>query len=178
MGEIREPEPVKPFCALLAGQERWLDWGVERMEERFGARELASDDWPFRFTDYYEAEMGPDLLRRIVSFDDLIDPGEIVEWKLATNEIERDLADKLEDAPARPVNLDPGYVAGGKMVLATTKNYTHRIYLREGIYAEVTLRWRGGRFEPWEWTFPDYRTERYREFFGRVRRRYMEQLRG
>jgi hypothetical protein len=122
--------------------------------------------------------MGPNLLRRIVSFKALIDPAEIARWKITTNDVESELAAEFPHAPDRPVNIDPGYVAGSKMVLATTKNYTHRIYLRDGIYAEVTLRWRGGRFEPWEWTYPDYRTERYRSFFRRVRDRYMEQRGG
>lgn len=178
MGEVRTPEPVKPFCALLAGRAQWLDLAVERMRERFGPLGPVTDDWPFRSTDYYEEQMGPDLLRRIVSFRELIDPAAIVGWKLCTNEMERELAEVLPEAPARPLNLDPGYVAVSKIVLPTTKNYSHRIYLGEGIYAEVTLRWRGGRFEPWEWTFPDYRTERYRAYFRRVRERYMVQLRG
>jgi hypothetical protein len=163
---------------MLAGRAEWLDAATGRLEDRFGPTGAVTEDWPFRFTDYYEAEMGPDLIRRIVSFEQLIDPCEVVEWKLATNEIEQELAGGLENVPERPLNLDPGYVAGSKMVLATTKNFNHRIYLREGIYAEVTLRWQGGRFEPWEWTYPDYRTERYRKFFGRLRRRYMEQLHG
>ena len=83
--------------------------------------------------------------------------------------MEQRLAAKLTDGPARPVNLDMGYVDGGKLVLATTKDYAHRLYLGAGIYGEVTLRWRAGAFEPWEWTYPDYRSGHYREFFAQVR---------
>ena len=79
-------------------------------------------------------------------------------------------------APERPVNLDPGYVSSGKLVLATTKDQPHRVYLGRGIYAECTLRWRRGGFEPWEWTYPDYASEGHREFFGRVRTAYRRKL--
>jgi enoyl-CoA hydratase/carnithine racemase len=176
MGDVRTPEPVKPFCALLAGRKQWMDRAVDRLQEQFGATDISTADWSFDATDYYAREMGPNLLRRIVSFRELIDPAEIVEWKLASNAIERKLAEELRDVPERPVNLDPGYVTGSKLVLATTKNYAHRIYLRRGIYAEVTLAWHREQFEPWEWTYPDYRSRDYREFFRRLRSRYMEQL--
>ena len=178
MGRVHEAEPVKPFCAMLAGEKEWLDLAVRCLAESLGVVESVSEDWSFGSTDYYEGQMGPGLVRRIVSFRDLMDPAEIATWKLFANGLERRLAARIEGGPERPVNLDPGYVACSKLVLATTKNYTHRMYLGRGIYAEVTLRWRGGRFDPLEWTYPDYRTERYRDFFARVRERYMEQRHG
>ncbi len=175
MGEAERPAPVKLICAALAGREQWFECACELMERAFGPVDLASDVWPFDSTDYYEKQMGPRLLRRIYSFRELVEPGNIVEIKHATNRLERQLSGALPDSPARPVNLDPGYVSPSKLVLATTKDYTHRIYLRAGIYAEVTLRWRGGGFEPWEWTYPDYGSERYRVFLARVRAIYMDQ---
>jgi hypothetical protein len=177
MGEATIPEPVKLFCAALAGREEWLVRAFDALVGEFGRIDIVSDTWPFDCTDYYEAEMGPGLLRRIASFQELIDPARLVEVKLATNALEKRLARQCAGGPPRPVNLDPGFVSLSKVVLATTKDYSHRIYMRDGIYAEVTLRWRKGRFEPWEWTYPDYRKAEYIEFFSRVRAAYAEQRR-
>jgi hypothetical protein len=114
--------------------------------------------------------MGTDLKRQFVSFAELFDPAQLPYLKRLTNDLEnavrRDLA--LPET-RRPVNLDPGYMALSKLVLATTKDYSHRIYLREGIYAECTLRYHAGRWEPWPWTYPDYADTRYHPFFTRVR---------
>jgi len=177
MGDAKPPKPVKLICAVLAGREEWFDRARALTEEAFGPVDLTSDTWPFGGTDYYEPEMGPVLLRRIYSFSELADPGAIVRVKLRTNELERQAAAEVRDGPRRPMNLDAGYVSQSKLVLATTKDYTHRLYLGDGVYAEVTLRWRRGAFEPWEWTYPDYRMEHCREFFARVRALYVEQLR-
>jgi len=166
---------VKLFCAALAGRREWFDGARELLERALGPVDLASDVWPFDSTDYYEREMGPGLLRVIYSFKELIGAENIVELKHTTNRLERLLGAELPDAPPRPVNLDPGYLAPGKLVLATTKDHGHRLYLRAGIYAEVTLRWRDGAFQTCEWTYPDYRSECCREFFARVRRLYIDQ---
>jgi hypothetical protein len=174
MGEPTTPEPVKLFCAVLAGRAEWLDRARTALEGELGPVDMASDTWAFDCTDYYEKEMGPGLLRRIYSFAKLIDPAELVEIKLATNRLEQRLAAEIACGLPRPVNLDPGYVSASKLVLATTKDYTHRVYMRAGIYAEATLRWRRGRFEPWEWTYPDYRKAEYHAFFGRVRGAYVQ----
>jgi hypothetical protein len=176
MADISPPEPAKPFCALLAGDEDWLDQAVALMQRHFDDIDLSTANWPFDYTDYYEPDMGSDLFRRFVSFADLIDPARIVEWKLATNGLETQLATRLNSTANRPVNLDPGYVVASKMVLATAKNFCHRIYLGRGIYAEVTLQWSNGEFLPLEWTYPDYRSKDYREFFRRMRKRYMKQI--
>ena len=177
MGEARPSLPVKLICGVLAGRGEWLDAACPLLERELGPIDLSSETWPFDFTDYYEKEMGPGLLRRFYSFRELMNPEHLVDVKHATNRLEKVLSGKLSGGPPRPVNLDPGYVCGSKLVLASTKDYSHRIYLRAGIFAEVTLRWRSGKFEPLEWTYPDYRTERYLECFSRVRGIYMEQLR-
>jgi len=176
MGEAERSGPVKLICGLLAGRPEWLEQTRERLERAFGPVDLESETWPFDFTDYYAQEMGGGLLRRFFSFRELIDPENIVETKHATNRMEQALASDIQGGPSRPVNIDPGYVSLSKLVLATTKDYAHRVYLRAGIYAEATLRWRGGTFQPWEWTYPDYRTDNYIRFFGRVRELYVEQL--
>lgn len=176
MGEARGHQPVNLICAALAGKQEWFAAARARLEKALGPVDLQSDVWPFDFTDYYEAEMAGPLLRRIWSFRELIAPDNLVAVKHTTNRFENALAEALSGAPRRPVNLDPGYVCLGKLVLATTKDQAHRLYLGGGIYAECTLRWQDGAFEPWEWTYPDYRTERYRAFFGRVRAAYKEKL--
>lgn len=176
MGMANKPRPVKLICGLLAQRGEWLDEAVHRLEKSLGPVDLESDTWPFDFTDYYEEEMGGDLLRRFCSFKELIDPANLVIIKHTTNRMEQALSRDLKNIPERPVNLDPGYVNTGKLVLATTKDYSHRVYLRGGMYAEVTLRWKDDEFKPWEWTYPDYRTGEYREFFARVRAAYMDEL--
>ncbi|MFO8008921.1 MAG: DUF4416 family protein [Candidatus Brocadiia bacterium] len=176
MGETRKPRAVNLICAVLAGRPEWLKVARDRLERSFGPIDLASDTWPFDQTDYYAAEMGEGLLRQVFSFAELVAADNLVAVKHTTNRLEKELARSLEAEPERPVNLDPGYIGLSKLVLATTKDYTHRIYLGGGIYAEVTLRWRDGAFEPYEWTYPDYRQERQREFLTRVRRAYREKL--
>ncbi|MFP4176879.1 MAG: DUF4416 family protein [Candidatus Brocadiia bacterium] len=175
MGELHTPEPGKLFCAMLAGQASWLDEACDMLDAHLSPVERVSEDWPFTATDYYRAEMGEDILRRIISFEQPINPARIVEIKLFTNEVEEELADRHMTGPARPVNLDPGYLTPARLVLATTKNYQHRIYLRRGIYAEVTLGWQDDQFTTFEWTYPDYSTEKYLQFFRKVREDYMKQ---
>jgi hypothetical protein len=177
MGEPTKPYPVKLVCPVLSRERDWLESAKALLEGRFGRCDLASETWPFEATDYYEQEMGGRLLRRIFSFERLIEPSAIVDIKHTTNELERIFADQ-HDEVKRPVNLDPGYVAESKMVLATTKDYNHRIYLRDGIYAEVTLQWHKSEFQPWPWTYTDYRTKEYRDFFAAVRHLYRKQLKG
>jgi len=110
--------------------------------------------------------------RRFVTFTELIDPGELVELKLHTNALEQELAVEGK----RRVNLDPGYVSLAKLVLATTKNQWHRIYLAQGIYAEVTLSYQHGAWQPQPWTYPDYASPGYLDLLAGVRRRYKTQL--
>ncbi len=177
MAEACGPDPVNLICGVLAGRPEWLGEARTALEGAFGPVDLASDTWSFDYTDYYELQMGPSLLRRFYSFRELIDPGELPGIKLRTNVLEDGLSRKL-DGPERPVNLDPGYVCAGKLVLATTKDQAHRVYLGRGIYAECTLRWHDGGFETWEWTYRDYASEPYREFLAQVRDAYMQKLTG
>ncbi len=178
MGRVRKAEPVKLFCGLLSGDEGLLRRAVGLLGRVFGPVERTSDVWPFDQTDYYRDQMGPDLLRQFVSFGPLVDPGRLAEIKRETNELERRIA---EDTAAlgieRPVNIDPGYVTPAKLVLATTKDRGHRIYLSSGIYAEVTLIYAHGAWQPLEWTYPDYRRPEYLAYFERLRQRLLEQRR-
>jgi len=174
MAQTHQPRPVKLIAGLLAGQAEWLDAAVAALVERFGRTDVVSEDMAFDFTDYYEAQMGRDLLRRFVAFERLIDPGELAAVKCRTNELEAELAGRFTEVP-RPVNIDPGYVELGKLVLASAKNFSHRVYLRDGIYAEVTLQYRRGKWMAGPMTFPDYAGGRYDAFLTAARQRLAEQ---
>jgi hypothetical protein len=173
MGSAKQPEPVKLVVSLLTGHPELWDLTLGDLPAEWGPTDWISESIPFDHTDYYADEMGAVLQRRFATFERLVDPGELPETKRITNKIEGSYATRKR----RPINLDPGYVSLSKLVLATTKNHSHRIYLAQGIYAEVTLAYRGGRFQPWPWTYPDYASEAYLELFKGIRERYLTQLR-
>jgi hypothetical protein len=173
MGTLREPSPVKLVVPMLASEATLLGLGEQALATEFGPVDLRSEDLAFIHTRYYEPEMGQNLTRRIVSFERLIDPANLPSIKLTTNAIEATFAHEGR----RRLNLDPGYISGAKLVLATTKNHSHRIYLGRGIYAEVTLAYRDGGFQSWPWTYPDYAEGSYFPILRRIRERYLEQLR-
>ena len=131
----------------------------------------------FEQTRYYEASMGPGLRKVFFAFADVADPAGLTEWKLASGEWESEYAATGSHPEPRPLNLDPGYLTLGKLVLASTKDYAHRIYLRQGIFAEITLYWRHGQWVYHEWTFADYRQAAYHEFFSQCRDYLHKQLR-
>lgn len=176
MARLRPAPPAKLIIGLLGADEDLLRRARQRLQRLHGPVDLQSDIWRFIDTDYYEAEMGPDLRRWFLSFEQLIRPEALAEIKRQTNEQEREIADEAFDPErARPVNLDPGYLELGKLVLASTKDASHRIYLGMGIFAETTLRYGHHHWEPWPWTYPDYRRPEYHAFFTRVREVYREQ---
>lgn len=177
MAQIQQPQPVKLIVGLLAGRAEWLDAAEARLVEHFGPIDLRSDDWPHEFTDYYAGQMGPGLIRRFVAFERLISPDRLGPIKRLSNDLEAELAGRLGQVP-RPVNIDPGYLAQSKLVLASAKNFAHRIYLGEGIFAEITLLWRGGRWESLDWTFPDYASGLYHAFLTAARDRLRAQQKG
>lgn len=169
MGTAKLHDAVRLITGVLTAFPDLFDAAAEACEREFGPIELRSDTFDFDFTDYYAEEMGAPIKRRFFSFRDRIDPAGLADIKLRTNIMERRIADAFRKPVPRPVNLDPGYLTLSKLVLATTKDYAHRIYLRDGIYAEITLRYHKGRFEAMPWTYPDYRTEAYHRFFLQVR---------
>jgi hypothetical protein len=173
MGTEKEPAPVKLIASLLTGEPALLSRAKEALAQAFGPIDFESDLLPFDHTDYYAPEFGPDLQRQIVTFERLVDPGDLPAIKLRTNELEWSLA----QGEQRRVNVDPGYVSLGKMVLASTKNHAHRLYLGQGIYGEGTLVYQRGRFRPWPWTYPDYGSDAYCAMFDGIRERYKAQLR-
>ena len=173
MGKIESPYPVKLICGLLAGDLEWLGRAKEVLSSRFGPVDHESEGIHFDFTAYYQKELGPDIIRQYISFEELIDPGDLAAIKLTTNRMEEELS---EDG-VRKVNLDPGYLDLSKMVLATTKDATYRVYLADGISGQSTYYFERGTYRPWEWTYADYRTGTAIVFFNLVRGDYKRQWR-
>jgi len=176
MGKIIEPPPVKLFCGVLTSLPEMAQPIQARLEARFGPVDARSDDFPFDLTHYYDAEMGVPIFRHFLAFRTLIAPGELPAVKKDTQDLEAVLAAECRRV-SRPVNLDPGYIEESKIVLASTKNFYHRILLAEGIYGEVTLHYSAGSWQAFPWSFPDFRSGRYDGFFTQLRRTYREQLR-
>ena len=169
MGQVRLPSPVLLLLAAFSRHEGALGWARARAVEAWGDVALESQAFAFDHTDYYQPTMGPGLRKRFFAFVETVDPGRLAEIKLVTNAWEQEYAEVSEHAEPRPLNLDPGYLTLGKLVLASTKDFCHRIYLDRGIYAEVTLFYRHGRWEHHPWTFADYRREDYQQFFSECR---------
>jgi len=176
MWQLKDPKPVKLIVGILAADRNCLHAAVESAIGKFGKTDLTSHVWPFSETDYYREETGPTILRQFICFEKLIAPEKLAKIKLVTNKLEKKLAKRLGIPLRRPVNLDPGIIEPAKLVLATTKNFSHRIYIGKRIYAEVTLIFSKGVWQASEYTFPDYKTPHYQEFFCRVRSRLLEQL--
>jgi len=164
------------IIGILAADNKSLHAAIETIEDKFGRIDLVSDIWPFDKTDYYKNQTGPNILRHFISIERLIHPGVLAKIKLRANKLEQKLAKILARPVPRPVNFDPGIIEPSKLILATTKNYSHRIYIGKKIYAEVTLLFDKGSWRPFDYTYPDYRQQCYFEFFDKVRNRLLEQL--
>ncbi len=176
MWELKKPRPVKLIIGILASDRQCLNAAIGTITAKFGKIDLASDTWPFNQTDYYKDQTGPNILRMFASFEKLIDPGKLAKIKLKTNKLEQKLALQLNRDFYRPINLDPGLIEPSKLILATTKNYSHRIYIGKKMYAEVTLLYDKGVWQPMPYTYPDYRQQCYFDFFAKVRAKLLEQL--
>lgn len=172
------PCPALLFFGLLARSEEGLVEVRKTLASEYGAITSCSEIIPFSHSRYYESEMGPGLVRQWVLTDRMIGQDEIGAIKLRTNDIEdlaRSAIDGESSEPGRSVNIDPGYLTLAKVVLATTKDHSHRLYLGHGIYAEVTLAYHAGKgFGPMPWTYPDHREPVALTFFGDARARYVE----
>jgi len=176
MWEINPVGPVKLIIGILAADKQCMAKALETLKAEFGDFDLVSDAWAFTQTDYYVKEIGSEPLRQFVAVDKLIDPGQLARIKHRTNEIEKALAETLRDDLPRPVNLDPGLIEPSKLILASTKNFSHRIYIGDSMYAEITLIYEKKRWSSFAWTYPDYQTQHYQEFLSKVRTRLLEQL--
>jgi len=170
-----EAEDVKLISSLFSSDKELIDNVIKEMELLFGPTDWISPWLLFDRTRYYEKEMGWPLHRRFISFGDLIKPEEIVVKKLATNEIEKKY---INNDGKRSINIDPGYITLERLILATGKNYIHRIYLARGIYADLTLIFHGKSFKSIDWTYRDYADPVAIGYFNEVRGRYKRQIRG
>ncbi len=176
MGLITPPRPVKLIAGLLIFRpEENKERLFQRLAERFGPIDKATSGRGFEETDYYEKEMGAPLMRYFIAFARLVFPDALPDVKRATNDLENEFSN---GRGGRAVNIDPGILTLQNLVLATTKNFTHRIYLGKGIYADLTLIFQKGAYHPLPWTYPDYRNGQTRAFFLEVRETYKDQLKG
>ena len=176
MGTITIPQSVKAIIGVLTPELCLLPTVYAELTHRLGPIDFVSDLLPFTNTTYYEREMGPGIQRQFISFEKLIDAGTLTEMKLFTNKVEQAFSIKKSEGKARRVNLDAGYLCMAKLVMATTKDNAHRIYLRDGIYAEISLRFYRKTFQPWDWSYPDYRLPTYIDIFNQIRKIYRNQL--
>jgi Domain of unknown function (DUF4416) len=180
MGAIRQFTPVKLFVGVLVANSKFIPQVEERLIAAFGVIDHRSGVITFDFTNYYEAEMGDIIDRIFFSFERLIEANQLPEIKRQTNQLETDLAPILKTSATnvkRPVNLDPGYIEQAKVILASTKNFYHRIYLGQGIFGEVTMHFRNNTYQFFPWTYPDYQSKDYQEFFLKMRQVLRNQLR-
>jgi len=167
-----EPLPVKLFCGILFNDENLLRKALIVLSQKFGKIDFQSELFPFDVTDYYNSEMGENIFRSFCSFEKLINPADLVTIKLQCNEIEN----KFAPQGKRKINLDPGYLDYDKIVLASAKYNTQKVYLNSGIYADVTLFYRKGNFIPSDWAFPDFKSGIYKNLFLEIRSKYKFQL--
>jgi len=172
MSRPTPPSPAKLVIGLFMKDQALLPPVSETLSGVFGPVDLVSPWLPFDYTNYYEPEMGAPLFRRILAFKSLIAQEDLPAIKQRTNRLEHDHA----DGDRRRINIDPGYLLLEKFVLATGKNFSHRIYIGQGIYADLTLTFSKGSFQTLPWTYPDYASTEIRQFLLHVRHKYSMDL--
>jgi hypothetical protein len=164
--------PVKLIAAVLYRDETLLETAFERIADTFSMVDHRGEGVAFVASNYYEAEMGPALKRGLISLQDLVHPGCLAQAKQTTREIENQLSDNGH----RRVNIDIGYLDMFKVVLASFKGRTNKIYLSGGVWADMVLYYEKGRFRPFLWTFPDFKEGLYDDSLQAIRDRYKQQL--
>lgn len=173
MGEIHSFTPEKLIIGVLISRPELMPQLEQALEELFGQIDYRSELFPFSFTDYYDREMGEGIFRQFISFRGLVDPGTLAEIKHRSNELET----RYLEGGDRKINLDPGLLSLGKLVLASTKDNAQRVPLSRGIYGEITLIYRRKAFHALPWTYPDYQSPRYHDILHHIRSLYAAQLR-
>ena len=177
MGSIHAHRPVLLIAAVTSKFPKAFEWGLAEAEKEWGPVRLLSDRFDFRETNYYEASMGTELYKQFWAFETLLDPGKVPATKIFSNRLEETFAQENDYSVERPINIDPGYLTEAKLVLATTKDRDHRIYLNDGIYAEVTLYYHRGEWKSRPWTYPDYQRDDFQAFFTDCRNHLRERYR-
>ena len=171
MGTLRPPVPVKLFIGMLSPKASLFSACTDELARTYGPLDFESDLFPWNGTAYYREELGMNIIRKFIFFRESRDPAELAAIKRFTIDMESRYSNTRDGVQQRTINIDPGYVTEAKVVLATTKDFAHRIYIGQSIYAEVTLRYstKERRFIPHEFTYPDFRTDTYCDLFKRVR---------
>lgn len=167
--------PVKLFVGVLVSDPALFVEVEEQLVDAFGPIDHRSERLPVEENDHYSLEMGDFIDRMLFSFENLIEADGLAATKIWTDQMEQSYRSRAHNA-SRPVNLDPGYVEQPKVVLASTKNFYHRVYLSQGVFAEVTMHFKNNTYQFFPWTHPDYKTFDYQEFFLRMRQIYRTQL--
>ena len=176
MSEVLLIEPVVRLCAIITRFDEAREWAIDRIERTWGPVASESPAIPFEAGRFYSDAMGRDLTKVIVAVEAFADPAGLADWKHETNAWESEYAKLSDHDVKRPLNMDSGYLSQAKLVLATTKDRDHRIYLRDGIFAEVTLNYVGKRWIHHRWSYPSYRTEGIADFAMQCRGRLREYL--
>lgn len=163
------PKPAKLVIGVFARDKKLVADLARELSSHYGQMDLVSCWMDFKYTNYYQPEMGSPLARRMFAFERLIEQAQLADVKIATNRMEQAYA----IAGKRQVNVDPGYLLHERFVLASGKNFSHRIYLGLGVYADLTLIFQKGAFQKLPWTYPDYADQAVIGFLERVRRKYV-----
>lgn len=169
-----DPPPVNLFVGILYTDAALLERAIERLEEQFGQIEYRSPVYAFDITDYYVPEMGSPIFRLFLSFQKTVNPKDLARIKIETNRIEETLAVDGK----RKVNLDCGILDYDKVVLASAKYNGQKVYLDFGVWADLTLHYNKGRFDPYPWSFPDFKSGTYSDAFLRMRQLYKQKRTG
>lgn len=172
--EPATPQQVKLLAGILFTDKGLLQHCSTLLADSFGPIDFRSRVFPFTVSDYYFSEMGSPIHRIFVSFERLVGPGDLVNIKLQSNQIEG----KLTVSGKRKVNIDTGYLDFDKVVLASAKYNGDKVYLGRGIWADLTMRYAKGEFRPYPWSFPDFKEGLYNKIFMEIRRRYKRQVKG
>ncbi len=170
MGFVKQHPPCLQVIAAFSRHESALEWLWERVAAQLSPIAILSPVFPFTESLYYRSTMGDSLKKQFAILASWYDPADLAQHKLMMHAWESDLAKSFAFDEERPLNIDPGYMSMTKLVLASTKNREHRIYLRDGIYAEVTLAFRDQHWQPMPWTYPDYQRDDFRVFFHEGRK--------
>ncbi len=178
MGQLHKPLPVKLFIGMLSSDPEQFFKCADIFCREYGRIDFQSEIMPWEITDYYQEEMGSNIFRKFVFFRELIDPSGLPGIKLFTNSIEEKFSLVSSSGPRRIINLDPGYITESKVILASTKDYSHRIYIGQDIYAEVTLRYSSKErsFTSLEHTYFDFRSDIYKNLFTTARELLRQRL--
>jgi hypothetical protein len=174
MSTLQKPKPAKLFLSVISSSQERIASVLTELTGHYGKMDFVSAVLPFDYTDYYHDEMGQPLVRRFASFDQLVPQEDLALIKVQTNLLES----ALSEGKNRTVNVDPGYLLAERLVLASAKNYAHRIYLSQGVYGDLTLVYSDKDYRPLAWTYPDYADPQVRSWLRALRQKYLVQLHG